>query len=57
MGTYGTLAYATNPFIVMQDFSISNSATYTFTVADNDGPNYVVPSGVAIMGMNVNVEN
>ena len=62
---YGTPAYATNPFIVMQDFSISNSATHTFTAPGNyivlvwgtDDPNNVVPSGVPIMGMNIKVEN
>jgi YVTN family beta-propeller protein len=62
---YGTPAYASNTFMVMQDFSISNSANYTFTLADNyvvlvwatDDPNNVVPSGVPLMGMNINVEN
>jgi len=62
---YGTPAYPSNPWNVMQDFSISSSATYTFTAADNyivavwatDDPNNVVPGAVSIMGMNVNVEN
>jgi len=65
---YGTAGYGTNPlnpFVVMQDFSVSNSATHTFSVAGNyivlvwgtDDPNSVVPSDVPIIGMNVNVEN
>ncbi len=62
---YGTPAYTTNRFVVIQDFSISNRATYTFTTANNyivlvwatDDPNNVVPSAVPIMGLNVNVEN
>ena len=62
---YGTPAYATNPWNVMQDFSETNTAFHTFYAAGNyivlvwatDDPDNVVPGGVPIIGMNVNVEN
>jgi hypothetical protein len=61
---YGTLAYPTNPWVVMQDFSTSNHCTYTFTAPGDyvvviwavKDPNNV-PEDYPIIGMNMRVES
>ena len=59
---YGTPAYDTNQWQVMQEYSAANECTHTFTNADNyiviahgvEDPDYM-PSSVSLIGMNVHV--
>jgi hypothetical protein len=61
---YGTEAYDTNPWLIMQDSSTSSSATFSFPTADNyvvvvwgvKDPNNV-PADYPLIGMNVKVES
>jgi YVTN family beta-propeller protein len=61
---YGTVSGATNPWLVMQDFSTNNAATFSFPSSDNyivvvwgvRNRNNVDPSNVPIIGMNIKVE-
>jgi len=61
---YGTTEYATNPWMVMQEFSTANTCTHTFTAPGDyvvvvwavKDPNNI-PQDYPIIGMNVRVEN
>lgn len=61
---YGTAAYDGNPWVIMQEFSTSNTCTYSFPNADNyvvvvwacNDPNNI-PDDVPLMGINLKVKS